>query len=484
LAFSAYFRRQAVFVKPHSHRFPYRAHCAGATAFSDPPAAMAGAESATLDHFLFGPRPTPEFDASPRPRRAAGEIWLSACEAIALSPRGHAAAAQAHAEIFSRSGRPLPDWFTDLRRRLSALCAAPGCETVLAANDDAAEQIFDALAQAALPRPVLHVAAGAPDSALAALPLRDRYGLPRDMAQVDAEAERLVGAAVAQGKDVALHVTDCSGTGLAGPSRALAAALAESHPGRVLVLVDARQMRCEARQLAMDLAAGFAILASGSRFAGAPAGAAALLLPASLCDRIGSFDLPDAVAAQSAAMDWPPALRERRRGEFAALADLGLGLRWESALAELESLFAIEAGLRARIEAAFARDVSRHLAAAPGLRLTDCCWLSEDARKIFPILTFDERGRPLKAERLHQALADPARRRGGRAARGRAVHLGAPLRIGAMKALRLSLSAPLLNDVAERMRDGRAFAAAFQPLADDLLEAFALWSELAAADGA
>jgi hypothetical protein len=56
------------------------------------------------------------------------------------------------------------------------------------------------------------------------------------------------------------------------------------------------------------------------------------------------------------------------------------------------------------------------------------------------------------------------------------------LRIAAVKALRLSLSAPLVNDVAERIGEGRSFASAFQPVADDLLEAFSLWSEIAAVD--
>ena len=54
--------------------------------------------------------------------------------------------------------------------------------------------------------------------------------------------------------------------------------------------------------------------------------------------------------------------------------------------------------------------------------------------------------------------------------------------MGARNALRLSLSAPLVSGVAERIGEGRSFAAAFQPLADDLLEAFALWSDLANAE--
>jgi hypothetical protein len=334
----------------------------------------------------------------------------------------------------------------------------------------------------------VHIAAAAPERPtepgveITALALRDRYGLPREAAHVDADVARLAEQAIAAGKDVVLHVADCSETGLAGPSRAVVGALAAGWPGRICVLVDARQLRCEPEQTAIDIAAGFAVLASGSTFAGGPSGASALLLPPALIERVGSFELADAPAAPSAAMDWPPRLRDRLRGEFATLADPGLGLRWECALAELEFYFAVGAELRAQVRAAFAREIHRHLAAATALKLTDCGWRAEDSRSLFPILTFDESGRALKPEPLRRALADPTARRGGWTSRGRPVHLGGPLRIGARNALRLSLSAPLVSGVAERIGEGRSFAAAFQPLADDLLEAFALWSDLASAE--
>lgn len=435
---------------------------------------------AALDHFLFAPYE--------RMGGSTGDIWLSGCEAVALSARGHAAAEAAFTGLTTGAAPPLPQWFEDLRGRLAALFGARGYDAILARSVSEAEDIFDALARAALARPVVRIAAASPerpgefDPDTAAFALRDRYGLPRDADAVDAEAARLASEAIAQGRDVALHLADCSESGLAGPTRVAAEAIAASFPGQVLVLIDARQMRCAPQRIAADLRAGFAVLLSGSTFAGAPPGAAALLLPPGLAERIETFELPDSVAARSAAMDWPPHLRDRLSGEFSALADLGLGLRWECALAELETFFALAPELRADIAAAFAREIRRHLAGAPALKLIDDGWRAEELRAIFPILTFDERGRTLKTEPLRRALAEPGARRGGWAARGRPVHVGAPLRIGAMKALRLSLSAPLVNDVARRLSEGRSFAAAFQPLADDLLEAFSLWSEIAAAD--
>ncbi len=455
---------------------------ARAVAPASPDRARGGA---VLDLLLFSPDER-SAEAGAGPRHAAQDIWLSSCEAVGLSARAARAAGDAYAHsIGAQTARALPRWFDELRRRLAALFDAPGCETVLAASVAEAELLFDALTRAATPRPVAHVAAAPPERPegggppARAFPLRDRYGLALPIAEIDAESARHVGEAVASGAHVALHVADCSETGLLGPSRACVARLEQDFPGRLTVLIDARQMRGERETIAADLASGRAVLLSGATFAGGPKGAAALLLPRALVARIGAFDLPGALAAFSAAMDWPPLLRERWRGDFALLADLRLGLRWEAALAELESFFAIEPGLRASIAAAFSREVHRHLAASPLLKTADFRFAGDGAPVLLPILTFDERGRAIKAEKLRRALADPAERAAPRAARRRPVRLGAPVLIGARKALRLGLSAPLVNDVAERLAEGRNFSEAFRPLADDLQETFALWGELA-----
>jgi hypothetical protein len=456
--------------------------------FASAPEAPASSRSAAaIGHFLFGSESGAFGLAALAPRRADGGIWLSSCEASPPSERARRAAERSYERLTAPGARPLPDWFASLRRRIAALFGASDAETILAASEGEAEQVFLALSASLHGRPITFIAATAPerpaesDAPFTPLPLRDRYGLPRAMDEIDAEAERLIEEAVARGGDAVLHLTDCSQTGLHGPSRAAARRLAEAWPGRVMVLVDARQLRCAPSRIAEDLRAGFAVLLSGSTFAGGPAGAAALLLPPGLAFRVGAYHLPQ--GAVSAAMNWPPRLRDLAAGEFSALADLGLGLRWECALAELEPCFALAPALREKIAAAFAREIHRHLAATPCLKLADGGWSAADSRSLFPILAFDERGRPLKAEALWRALADPAARRGGWTARGRPVHLGRPTPIGSFKALRLCLSAAQVNAVAEEIAQGRSFAAAFQPLADDLLETFSLWSELASAGG-
>lgn len=453
------------------------------------------------------------------------EIWLASSTASAISERGQAAARRALEQTTRESGaRSLPAWFDDIRQRLLDLFAPPGAEIVLSASGSETELLLLAMAQSLLKRPLAnlivapaetgrgvvlaadgrHFLGSAPFAAEVArgaviagferagrsvetVELRDHYGVALDAEQVDKIVAVQVESLIANGRDVLLHLLDCSKTGRSGPTRDLAKALMAAHPDRVLVAVDACQLRCSREQIRADLEAGFAVMLTGSKFAGGPPFSGALLLPPALAARLDAVVLPEGLAAYTAALDWSARLRETLRGEFSTLANIGLGLRWECALAELEAYYGIDAETRQRIAARFAQEIHTHLAASPFLKLADWDWGVEAApRTIFPIMTFDDRGVPLSAERLHRALRSPASRpervaRLGRLARlGRAIHLGQPAPIGAMQALRVCLGAPQANAVAERLGKGHNFDYAFQPLADDLAEVFCLWNELSA----
>src|SRR5262249_29416945 len=74
-------------------------------------------------------------------------------------------------------------------------------------------------------------------------------GTPRRQADVDQEAAIRVERAVTGGAFALLHVLDASKTGRAGVSREAAAEIVVRYPGRVLVAVDACQLRCPAAQV-------------------------------------------------------------------------------------------------------------------------------------------------------------------------------------------------------------------------------------------
>ncbi len=411
----------------------------------------------------------------------------------------------------------LPTWFDDLRRRLLNLFDSQDCDVIFAASGTQAELLALTLAKSYFSRSLTNIVVAPHETGRGVLPaadgrhfldtspfdgsikrgerlkgfedcdflvdtveLRDRAGLPFEAKYVDKMVASRVEAHLATGRDVLLHVLDCSKTGLSGPTRAMAADIAASHPGRVMVVVDACQLRCEPQQIRSDLAAGFAVMLTGSKFGGGPPFSGALLLPAAFSERLNQISWPSGLSAHSAALDWPARQRTRVDGSFVANANIGLGLRWECALAELERYFAVDELLRKKVAQAFAEMTLAELAASPRLGLVDPgLGVNPKARTIFTIVTFDDRGVGISAEALLNRMRMPQGPNDARPDHRRAFYLGQAVEIGPWSGLRVCLGTPLVNAVADQMQAGADFDAAFRPLAEDLRELFELWRQLA-----
>ena len=136
--------------------------------------------------------------------------------------------------------------------------------------------------------------------------LRAENGMPRALAEIDAEVIELIEQAIAAGQRVLLVMADQSKTGMLAPSFDCVTKL----QGMAQVLVDACQFRLAPATLRVYLAQGFMVALTGSKFLTGPAFSAALLLP---------FAEP---IQQSA-------------------VNFGLLLRWEAALVELRRFRAV-----------------------------------------------------------------------------------------------------------------------------------------------
>jgi hypothetical protein len=234
-------------------------------------------------------------------------------------------------------------------------------------------------------------------------------------------------------------VLDASKTGRPGVSRAAAREILGRYPGRVLVVVDACQLRCPAERVRRDLADGFAVVVTGSKFAGGPAFCGALLLPECLAELLArTAPCAAPLAPYSAALDWPERLRRAVGAGLAQPANLGLGLRWTAALAEIEAYEAIPAARRTAALAAFDRAVRGRVAADPQLALVDAA-ARPAAPGLVPIVHADG-GDPRRA---YLAMARGADGR-------RPCHLGQPVAVGDRWALRVCASMPMIADAAER----------------------------------
>ncbi len=441
------------------------------------------------------------------------EIWFSASTASAVDPRSFAAAASVLGRLVGNERAQALDiksWFDQLRSRLTELFGIAAAEAVLAASGMEAEFIALSVAQAILSRPLTNIVMGPEETGSGAsmaaagrhfsnssslmgpvargLPLkgfdlrpievrgiaiRDAAGYPRDPAAIDREAASLVAQELAAGRDVLLHVLDASETGVSGVTRETARALAAQARGRIMIVVDACQLRCPPERLHADLEAGFMVMISGSKFAGGPPFAGALLLSPSTIERLrGRARAAAGLSAYSARFDWPEVLRESFAADLDFSLNLGLGLRWEAALAAIEPYFGLPEVLRLQILTWFAGAVHRRVNARPHLRQ-----LPAEPSRSKTIISIATAG---DAEAIHAALAAreaPA----GAPKLARACHLGRPLPIGERAALSISPSMPMVLDIAARIIEGRKIEAAVAPVVEDLDVLFEKWDRLAGA---
>ena len=217
---------------------------------------------------------------------------------------------------------------------------------------------------------------------------------------------------------------------------------------------------------------------TGSKFAGGPPFCGALLIPADKAARLQEMTLPPGLAAYAARRDWPERFEKAFDSADFAPANLGMGLRWTAALAEIEAYAKIPARLRDDIAALFAESARRCVAGNPDLDFLDAeSWrLGGKPATIFPILT--HRGDPAQARLIYDAL---------RASNGgfdnpefaRVCHVGQPVVIGARAALRLCFGMPHANAVAARVAQGMDLDTAFRPLRQDMELLFRKWGALA-----
>jgi len=194
--------------------------------------------------------------------------------------------------------------------------------------------------------------------------IRDDAGIPRDPDAMDREAAVMVEQELRRGRDVLLHVLDASKTGLMALTRQTARSLSGAAQGRVRVVIDACQLRSPLAQLQRDLANGFMVTVTGSKFAGGPPFAGALLLPAAVAEEIaarGSF------AAGIVGLFSRSRLAGRSSPK--SEANIGLGLRWVAALDAIASLASVGGSQQALIKDHFARRIRARATEGNGFAL-------------------------------------------------------------------------------------------------------------------
>jgi len=175
---------------------------------------------------------------------------------------------------------------------------------------------------------------------------RTGRGAPRPIAEMDAEISDTVARALAAKKRVLLFAMDSSKFGLRAPSSEALRRLAASAGEGLQIVIDACQTRLGRKRLRSYLDRGFMVLITGSKFfTGAPF-SGALLVPRVLAARCAAIGRVSAgLREYTNRDDWPEAFAGLRAA-FPKHANLGMWLRWVSALEEMRDYFAVPLSFR------------------------------------------------------------------------------------------------------------------------------------------
>jgi hypothetical protein len=396
-------------------------------------------------------------------RPAPHEIWFSSTDAAAPSLHAHAAGLATLARLMAlteTSHLTLSGWFDSLRTRIASTFAPPGAVVLLAPSIASARDLARAIAYAIHGGSAREISAGAAESHDMGetwdITLRLGDGRARESREINHEA---LLAARQMSSPLLVHVVDHSRSGLAGITRAGADAIATERSA--LTLIDATAMRAAPECLRWDLEVGRLVLISGSTFLGGHASSAAVIVPASLAARL-VHAVPSHLIAETSAHDLPPELRDMFCAQEAPRLNIGLGLRWSAALAELDRYLKTPEPLRAAILDLFTNKIHAQLARCGAIER-----IEQGKGGVAPLILS---GATLAdAQCLREALATATD------CPGDAVfHLGAPMALGEdLVALPLSASAPMVSDVAGRIARGVSFERAFAPIQRDIESLFA-----------
>ena len=256
-----------------------------------------------------------------------------------------------------------------------------------------------------------HVDEGEPIAGGAAIDVRtiavrSANGIPRPAEEIDADVYALAAAAAARRQRVLIVMADLTKTGLIAPSIACATTLHQRFPDCVDVMVDACQFRIADATLHAYLQRNFMVAVTGSKFLTGPTFSGALFIPAARARRLRDQALPPVLSAYSSSFDWPEDWAAGKT--LNRVANFGLLLRWEAALAELRAFRQVADLATLSFVETFGKIIRQALAdnpifaplAVPQIDrralLVARQW--DQLPTIFPFLLFTAEGRPLTRE--------------------------------------------------------------------------------------
>ncbi|SMF62643.1 hypothetical protein [Allosphingosinicella indica] len=193
--------------------------------------------------------------------------------------------------------------------------------------------------------------------------VRDASGAARSSVDIAAALDAAIGRAKAAGRHALVHVVHGSKTGLIVPTLADVDALAARHGDAMRLVVDACQARITGGAVRDYLARGGIVFVTGSKFMGGPPFSGFALVPRAARP---VTRLPEGFATIFRRAEWPAGWPGRET--LVEGVNLGLLLRLEASVFELERFQALDPAAVRRAILAFHNAVRRHMVDGLGAR--------------------------------------------------------------------------------------------------------------------
>lgn len=245
--------------------------------------------------------------------------------------------------------------------------------------------------------------------------LRDPQGRLKSASKVDAEVAEAIRTALEQDFQPVLHIMDQSKLGYSAPSPNFLDHLEEEYGDRLLKMVDNSQLRMDQEDIRSYIRRDYLMTITGSKYFTGPPFSGALIIPRKYTLQWAAVNntLPEGLEQYNCKNECPPSWE--LGSNLPERLNLGLYMRWYSALVEVERYFAAPISLRYLGIEMFCNHVSKVIDQASFLLPLEETWMTppvngqhllKNRRTIFPFFVRkDDRILDLEAvTRLYKML--------------------------------------------------------------------------------
>lgn len=169
--------------------------------------------------------------------------------------------------------------------------------------------------------------------------LRDEKGDLKSSNQIDEEVFTAIAKTNEQGRHVVLHAMDQSKLGYQSPSEAMIQKLNTLDNLSIQIVIDASQLRLDAKDIQNYLAKGYIVTITGSKYFTGPPYSGALIIPKNVSKSINSVQktLPVGLTKYYNNSDWPSSWYCAK--DLPEGFNFGSYMRWNAAIVEMDRYY-------------------------------------------------------------------------------------------------------------------------------------------------